>query len=117
MPGNWFLAESFISLFQQIPQGSSLIRTLRNSTASVAEEADVAGGRVQSRVVGQDFRFFDDVEIRIEDDHAVERHFDAAAVGGDFLFVPLADRFAKAGAGGNHVVDRAVILFGLILPL
>jgi hypothetical protein len=58
----------------------------------MAQEADVAGGASEAKVMGQDVRLFHDIEIGVEDDYAVQRNFDAAPVGDNFLVVPLAKK-------------------------
>ena len=58
--------------------------------AAVAQEADVAAAACQTGVVLKDGRFFHHVEIGVQDNHAVERHFNAAAVRDDLFLIPLA---------------------------
>src|SRR5207247_1823152 len=78
----------------------------------VTQKTDVAGWPGEAGVTSQHRLLFDDAKVGIENNHAVQRHLDPAAIGEDFLLVPLAHRFAIAGAGGNNIVDGAVILFG-----
>lgn len=78
----------------------------------MAQEADVSRSAREAGMVGQNCRFFHDVQIGVKNDHAVERYFNAAPIGDNLLFVPLAQRLAIAGACGYRIVDGAVILFG-----
>ena len=69
------------------------------------EKADVTGSSLEAGMLFEDFGFFDDIEICIEDDDAVESDADAAAGHHDLFGVPLARRFEEACSSGNDVIN------------
>lgn len=68
---------------------------------------------VQTRMLLTVERLLDFAQIGVHNYCTIYSNFDAAAVGDDFLLIPLTDRFESSTRGRNKPIDRAVLLVWL----
>ncbi len=77
----------------------------------MAEKADVAAFPEQAGMLADDFRVGDIVKIGVHDGLAIHDDLDTAALGCDFLGIPLARRLECPAFGRDDAIDRTMILF------